>query len=64
MKRNFVVYFEIFGKKMKTTVLAETKELAEQEVRNTIIFHNTVQKKNDSFNKTVDIFDKINDILK
>lgn len=64
MKRNFTVYFEIFGKKMKTTVLAESKTAAEQQVKDQIIFHKTVEKKDDSFNETMNIFEKIKDILK
>ena len=37
--KNFKVYFEVFGKKMKTTINASSKEDAENKVRNKIIFH-------------------------
>ena len=39
----YTVYFELFGKKMKTDVLAESKEHAENIIRNKIVFHKTIQ---------------------
>lgn len=41
-KRNFKVYFEIYGKKMKTTIQADTEAEAKDIIRNKIIFHKVV----------------------
>lgn len=35
----YTIYFEIYGKKMKTKVLANTKEEAKEIIRSKIIFH-------------------------
>lgn len=61
--KNYTVYFEIFGKKMKTKILAESKENAEQQIKDKIIFHKVVVDEQDEFNKAVNILDSINDIL-
>ena len=37
--KNYTIYFEIYGKKMRTTVSAENKEKAKDVVRNKIYFH-------------------------
>jgi len=37
--KNFVVFFEIFGKRMKTTVRAKTEKEAKDIVAKRIIFH-------------------------
>jgi hypothetical protein len=63
MMKNYTVYFEIFGKKMKTKILAESKENAEQQIKDKIIFHKVVVDEQDEFNKAVNILDSINDIL-
>ncbi len=46
------VYFEIFGKKMKTTVDAVNNSDAEEQVRNKIIFHKIENEKPKTANKT------------
>ena len=61
--RNFDVYFEIYGKKMKARVMAETEKLAKEEVKNKIIFHK-VEKPKEEFNESMDIMDNILNILK
>lgn len=61
--KNHIVYFEIFGKKMKTKILAETKEQAEQQVKDKIIFHKVVVDEQDEFNKAINILNSISDIL-
>jgi hypothetical protein len=63
MMKNYIVYFEIFGKKMKTKILAESKEKAEQQVKDKIIFHKVVIDEQDDFNKIMDTLDSITDIL-
>lgn len=60
--RNFDVYFEIFGKKMKTRILAENEEKAKEEVKNKIVFHK-VEKSNEEFNQFMDIVDGITNII-
>ncbi|MDX1285955.1 MAG: hypothetical protein R3182_13120 [Draconibacterium sp.] len=56
----YTVWFEIFGKKMKTTVPARTEKEAKEAVRKKIIFH-----KIECDNKTFvdDAMDKLKDIL-
>lgn len=58
--KNHKVYFEFYGKKMKTTVLATSKEDARKIVTSRIIFHGVIaenEKPNDEFKQ------KINDIF-
>lgn len=59
MMKNYTVYFEIYGKKMKTKVLAETKKDAENQIKSKIKFHKVVKDKNDDFNKATDMMDSI-----
>ena len=61
--KNYIVYFEIFGKKMKTTELAETMTEAKQNVINKIKWHKITEKPQDEFNQCIDILDNITDIL-
>jgi hypothetical protein len=61
--RNFDVYFELYGKKMKARVMADNEETAKKEVQNRIIFHK-VEKPKEEFNEVMDMMDKMNDILK
>jgi len=35
----YIIYFELFGKKMKTTIDAPNKDVAKQIVKDKIIFH-------------------------
>jgi hypothetical protein len=60
--KDFDVYFEIFGKKMKATVLAADKMAAENEIKNKIIFHKIEESKSD-FNKIDGLIDEMGDIL-
>lgn len=63
-KKNYDVFFELYGKKMKATVMAESENEAKQIVISKLIFHKVEVKKNDAFNKAVnqmeDIFDMLN----
>lgn len=61
--KNYTVYFEIGGKKMKTKVLANSTTDAQTKVKDKIIFHKTVLDKNDYFNKSVDTLNDIMDVL-
>ena len=43
----FDVYFELYGKKMKATIIAPTEEQAKELVREKIIFHKVKEKNSD-----------------
>jgi hypothetical protein len=62
--RNYTVMFEFYGKKMKTTVMAESDQHAKEIVRSKIIFHHVGRKPDDEFNEVVDILDKLSKIFK
>jgi len=47
MKNNYSVYFEIYGKKMKSKVLADSVEDAKQQVIDKIVFHKIVSDDDD-----------------
>ena len=59
MPKNHVVYFEFFGKKMRTTVLADTLAEATQKVRDKVIIKKVVVKPNDAFNTIAVMADEI-----
>jgi len=61
--RNFDVYFEIYGKKLKKRVLAENEDDAKKQIVNDIIFHKS-EKPKETFNDVVDILDNIADAFK
>jgi hypothetical protein len=35
----YIIYFEFFGKKMKKAIIAESREHAERQIQQCIIFH-------------------------
>ena len=43
--RPFIVYFELFGKKMKVEIMAESSDDAKEKVRRKIKFHKVVERK-------------------
>lgn len=55
--KNYDVYFEIYGKRLKTTILAENEEKAKEIVRNKIVFHKVVKNQKDEFNQATDVLD-------
>lgn len=55
--RNYMVYFEAFGRKMRKTVMAENEMQAKEEVAKAIIFHKVELKKDDEFNEVIDLLD-------
>lgn len=61
--KNYSVYFEIYGKKMKAKILAESMTEAQQKVRDKILFHKTVIEEKDEFNQAMDLMDGIMDVL-
>jgi hypothetical protein len=60
--KNYTIYFEIYGKKMKSTVMAENEEKAKELVKSKIIFHK-VEKSKDEFNEVVNMMDDLMNIL-
>lgn len=61
--KNYEVFFEIYGKRLKTTILAESEEKAREAVRNEIVFHKVVLKPVDIFDKNYDMFTNLMDII-
>ena len=61
--KEYEIYFEVFGKKMKTKVYGENEEKAKKQVLSKVIFHKVAKAKSD-FNKAADVFDNIMNILK
>jgi hypothetical protein len=51
--KKYIVYFEIFGKKMKTEVFAMNEEQAMIAVKNKIIFHKVNSEAEESFDQAV-----------
>lgn len=62
--RNYTVFFEIGGKKLKTKVMAENKADAIIAVQNKIIIHKVEINPEDEFNQAMDLMDRFSDILK
>ena len=54
----YTVYFEIYGKKMKTTVLAKSQDDAKQQVVNKISFIK-IEPAKSTFNSIMDQFDDV-----
>ncbi len=61
--RNFDVYFELYGKKMKARVMAENENNAKEEVYKKIIFHK-IEKPREEFNKCMEVLDSVLNALK
>jgi len=51
----YTVYFEIYGKKMKAEITAESETHAKQIIRDKILFHK-VRRKDDILNNLYSIF--------
>jgi 1-deoxy-D-xylulose 5-phosphate reductoisomerase len=60
--RNYTVYFEIYGKKMKTTVMANNEEEAKDFVKNKIVFYK-IENPKDEFNQSMDMMEGILNFL-
>lgn len=56
--KNYIVYFQIFGKKMRTSVNARSKAEAKQKIQAKIIFDKVVERNDESdFDFAKRIFD-------
>ena len=52
--KTFTIYFELFGKKMKTDIQALTAERAKERLKSKIVFHKVTEKTaNPGVNETV-----------
>jgi hypothetical protein len=61
----YKVYFEVYGKKMKTIVPAKSEQSAKDWVKDRIIFHKIEITKGDSFTDTMNGFlDELDNIYK
>ena len=56
--RLFDVYFEFYGRKMKTQVLSDNEESAKDEIKNKIIFYKIEQSK-DPINHFIDVLENL-----
>lgn len=54
--KQYEVYFTIYGKHLKTTVFAESEELAYEAVRNNLVFHKNRTKVRDNVEYLKNIF--------
>ena len=59
MKTTYLVYFELYGKKMKTLVKAEDENKAKDAVRYAIKFNNIIEQTKG----TIDFMSMFNDIV-
>jgi hypothetical protein len=57
--KDYTVYFEIFNKKLKTTIRAESKEAAKESIKNRIVFHRVEKKPDDGLDKIMGVFGDI-----
>lgn len=60
--REYIVYFEIFGKKLKTKILADNPTDAKKKITDKMIFHK-VQPTENEFNKIMDMLDEFGEII-
>lgn len=60
--REFTVYFDIYGKKMKTKVIANSETAAKQKVIEKMVFIK-VEVEKSAFNSAIDILDDMNSVL-
>lgn len=62
--REYIVWFEVFGKKMKTTVIATSEKEAMKKVQGRMVFHKVVEKSEDkAFSDIMGKFDEIFEVL-
>lgn len=57
------MFFEIYGKKMKAKVMAESPITAQEAVKNKMIFHKVVKDSKDEFNQATDMLEDMIDML-
>lgn len=62
--KSYDVYFEFFGRKMKTKVLAKNEYDARVKIKDRIIFHKIEWTKGDIFNESDDVMNDFMNYLK
>lgn len=62
--KNYTVFFDIFGKKLKTTTLAYNEDQAKLNVRSAIVFHKVVDESKLTPSEIQDIKDFVNELFK
>jgi len=61
--KNYDVYFEIYGKKMKAKILADSMTDAKKKIIDKMIFHKVVPTPKDEFNEAGDILDQMSNMF-
>lgn len=61
--KNYDVYFELYGKKMKAKILASSITDAKQKVIDKITFHKIVPTPKDEFNEANDVLDRMKNMF-
>jgi len=61
--KEYDVYFKIFGKKLKTTILAKSIDDAKQKIIVKIKWHKIIEKPNDEINRNKNIFENLMNIF-
>ena len=63
--KEYLVFFDVFGKKMKTRVKAETPEAAQEYVKKNLTIHKIYELKGHIFEKQFDrVMNKFDDLMK
>jgi hypothetical protein len=60
----FTVYFELFGKKMKTSVKADSIYAAQAKIKDKIIFHKCEERPLNEDEQLVDVMEMLNRVIK
>lgn len=61
--RNYTVFFELYGRKMKAKILADNIGEAKKKIKDKIVFHKIIIEKKDIFNQCMNMLDDIVDNL-
>ena len=62
--KKYSIWFELYGKKMKTVVVAENEQKAIEELKNKIVFHRVKEAGGDDyFDKAIEVIDKFINVL-
>lgn len=64
MSRNYSVYFELYNRKVKALILAESEDDARKKLLEKVIFHKIELDKTDEFNQSMDLLDNAMEAVK
>ena len=62
MEKEYIVFFEFFGRKMKSVVYAENEAQAKEKIKERLFFHK-VEEGDKDFNQIVDLFENFKNQL-